>query len=64
MKILTISAQKPDSTGSGVFLAQTARRFKEAGHEVAVVCGVAPEDDPAASLAPGIEVHPVIVRDR
>ena len=59
MKILTISAQKPDSTGSGVFLAQTARRFKEAGHEVAVVCGVAPDDDPAASLAPGIEVHPV-----
>ena len=59
MKILTISAQKPDSTGSGVFLAQTARRFKEAGHEVAVVCGVAPDDDPASSLAPGIEVHPV-----
>lgn len=59
MKILTISAQKPDSTGSGVFLAQTARRFKEAGHKVAVVCGVAPDDDPASSLAPGIEVHPV-----
>lgn len=64
VKILTISAQKPDSTGSGVFLAQTARRFKEAGHEVAVVCGVAPEDDPAASLATGIETYPVRFQTR
>ena len=59
MRILTISAQKPDSTGSGVYLAQTARRFFEAGHDVAVVCGAAPEDDPAASLGPGIAVFPV-----
>ena len=60
MRILTISAQKPDSTGSGVFLAQIARSFKDAGHDVSVICGVAPDDDPAASLAEGVSVRPVV----
>lgn len=59
MRILSVSAQKPDSTGSGVFLAQTARCMAGAGHEVAVVCGAAPEDDPAASLPAGALVRPV-----
>lgn len=59
MKILTISAQKPDSTGSGVFLAEMVRCMRRAGHDVAVVCGAAPEDDPAASLAEGVLVRPV-----
>lgn len=59
MRILNVSAQKPDSTGSGVFLAQMARCMREAGHEVAVVCGAAPEDDPSSSLGPGVRVFPV-----
>lgn len=59
MRILNVSAQKPDSTGSGVFLAQMARCMIEAGHDVAVVCGVAPEDDPSSSLARETRVYPV-----
>lgn len=59
MRILNISAQKPDSTGSGVFLAEMVRCMRRAGHDVAVVCGAAPEDDPAASLAEGVLVRPV-----
>ena len=52
-----ITAQKPDSTGSGVYLAQTARCMAQAGHEVAVICGIASGDIPA--LAGGIRVWPV-----
>lgn len=59
MRILNISAQKPDSTGSGVFLAEMVRCMRRAGHDVAVVCGAAPEDDPAASLAEVVLVRPV-----
>lgn len=59
MRILNISAQKPDSTGSGVFLAEMVRCMRRAGHDVAVVCGAAPEDDPAASLVEGVLVRPV-----
>ena len=50
MRILDVSAQKPDSTGSGTFLAQTVRAQIAAGHEAAVVCGIDITDDPAASL--------------
>ena len=45
MKILVISAQKPDSTGSGVYLSQTATAFEAAGHQVAVVCGLDAMDE-------------------
>lgn len=44
MRILNVSAQKPDSTGSGVYLAQTVRCQLDAGHEAAVICGVGAED--------------------
>lgn len=60
MRILTISAQKPDSTGSGVYLAQTVRAFRAAGHEVAVIAGVDADDDPA--LGEGVLFHPVRYR--
>ena len=32
MRILCISAQKPDSTGSGVYLAETGASLAAAGH--------------------------------
>lgn len=46
MRILCVSAQKPDSTGSGVYLAETARAFVSAGHEVMVVAGLDVRDTP------------------
>ena len=40
MRILNISAQKPDSTGSGTYLAETVAAQVAAGHTTAVICGV------------------------
>ncbi|MDJ1121188.1 glycosyltransferase family 4 protein [Olsenella sp. YH-ols2217] len=58
MRILNITAQKPDSTGSGVYLAQTVRCQQEAGHETAVICGVA-ETDPLDAIDSRAAVYPV-----
>ena len=44
MRILSITAQKPDSTGSGVFLTELTRAFDALGCEQAVVCGTIQED--------------------
>ena len=44
MRILNVTAQKPDSTGSGVYLAEMVRCEDAAGHETAVICGLARED--------------------
>ena len=44
MKILNITAQKPDSTGSGVYLTELVKGFQKLGHKQAVVCGVLRED--------------------
>lgn len=49
MRILMISAQKPDSTGSGVYLAETVRCLAGLGHEVAVICGVSVDDRPCVT---------------
>ena len=40
MKILSITAQKPHSTGSGVYLTQLVRNWKDIGCEQAVVAGI------------------------
>ena len=58
MRILNVTAQKPDSTGSGVFLAEMVRCEEAAGHETAVVCGLGAEDV-VGSLPEGTEVFPV-----
>ena len=44
MRILNVSAQKPDSTGSGTYLSALVRAQLTAGHEPAVLCGAAPGD--------------------
>ncbi len=44
MNILMISAQKPDGTGSGIYLRALADAFVHAGHEVGVIVGMAAED--------------------
>ncbi len=48
MRILNISAQKPDGTGSGTFLSQTVAAQVRAGHETAVICGVDAGDETSA----------------
>ena len=60
MRILCISAQKPDSTGSGVYLAETVASLAAAGHQVAVIAGIDKDDFP--QLAPGVEFLPVRFR--
>ena len=60
MKILVITAQKPDSTGSGVYVAETVRAFSSAGHEVTLVAGIDISDN--VTLPEGVAFHPVRFR--
>ena len=57
MKILSITAQKPNSTGSGVYLTELVRQFARDGHEQAVVAGVYEED--RIELPEGVEQYTV-----
>lgn len=57
MRILAISAQKPESTGSGIYLRETARALQRRGHDVAILAGIAPEDK--AEPGEGIRFFPV-----
>ena len=57
VNILLLSAQKPDNTGSGVFLKELAGAFARAGHAVEVVAGIAADD--AFAFPAGIAFHPV-----
>lgn len=58
MRILSVTAQKADSTGSGVFLTELAKSFDKAGHEQAVICGMTQED--TVCFPERIKVFPVI----
>lgn len=44
MRILSITAQKPDSTGSGVYMTELIKNWQKQGHEQAAVAGVYIED--------------------
>lgn len=57
MRILHLSAQKPDSTGSGIYLAQTAAALARLGAEQVIVAGIAPADNP--EIEQGIRFEPV-----
>lgn len=57
MRILSISAQKPDSTGSGVYMTELIKTFDQEGHTQAVIAGVCPEDQ--VSLPDGVRFDPV-----
>ena len=57
MRILSISAQKPDSTGSGVYMTELIRAFADKGYEQGAVAGIGPEDRP--ELPEGIRFCPV-----
>lgn len=57
MKILSVTAQKPHSTGSGVFLTELVNGFTGMGIRQAVICGLAPGDD--VNFRDEVRVYPV-----
>lgn len=57
MKILSISAQKPNSTGSGTYLTELVNNFKLLNNEQAVIAGIAYEDK--ISLPQNVKFYPV-----
>lgn len=57
MRILSITAQKPNSTGSGVYLTELVKEYALQGHEQAVVAGVCRED--LIELPDGAAFYPV-----
>lgn len=62
MRILSITAQKPGSTGSGVYLTELVKQFAREGHDQAVVAGVYEED--GIELPEGVAFYPVIFQSR
>ena len=57
MRILSSTAQKPHSTGSGVYLTELVKEYALLGHEQAVVAGVYREDE--VELPDGVDFYPV-----
>ena len=57
MRILTITAQKPHSTGSGFYLTEMVKGFAALGHEQAVLAGVYRED--VVDFPEGVRFYPV-----
>ena len=57
MRILSVTAQKADSTGSGVFLTELVKGFDKAGHQQAIVCGTVHQD--TIQMPAGVAVFPV-----
>ncbi len=45
MRILSITAQKPNSTGSGVYLSELVEHFHKMGHSQAVIAGIDAQDE-------------------
>ncbi len=58
MRILSITAQKPDSTGSGVFLTELVKGFDSLGCSQAVVFGTTASD--RVILPEGVKLFPVV----
>lgn len=54
---MTITAQKPNSTGSGFYLTEMVKGFAELGHEQAVLAGVYKED--LVEFPDGVAFYPV-----
>lgn len=61
MKILSITAQKPHSTGSGTYMTELVKAFDRMGHTQAVVCGIFPYDDVA--FPERVSCYPVFFTD-
>ncbi len=57
MRILSVTAQKPDGTGSGVYLTELVKGLEKLGHTQAVVAGITKED--AIVLPENVKCYPV-----
>ncbi|MEG2915846.1 MAG: glycosyl transferase family 1, partial [Oscillospiraceae bacterium] len=57
MRILSVTAQKPDSTGSGTYLTELVNSFKLLGHTQAVIAGINVED--TDKFIDGVLFYPV-----
>ena len=57
MRILSVTAQKASSTGSGVYLTELVKGFAKMGHAQAVMAGAYAEDE--IELPEGVEYYPV-----
>lgn len=57
MRILSVTAQKPGSTGSGVYLTELVKGFQKLGHQQAVIAGITKED--CVQLQEEVEFYPV-----
>lgn len=57
MRVLSITAQKPDSTGSGVYLTELVKGFNKMNIEQAVIAGVCKDD--RINLPENVRVFPV-----
>ena len=57
MKILSVTAQKPDSTGSGIYLTELVRGFEKKGITQSVIAGVTKADQ--VCLPEGVSFYPV-----
>ena len=62
MRILSITAQKPHSTGSGTYLTELVKAFDRMGHEQAVVCGIYPDD--SIDFPEGVGCYPVFFTEK
>lgn len=58
MRILSITAQKPGSTGSGIYLTELVKEFAKSGCTQAVIAGVTQEDQ--VELPDGTAWYPVL----
>ena len=62
MKILSITAQKPHSTGSGTYMTELVKAFDRMGHRQAVVCGIFPDD--IVDFPEGTACYPVFFSEK
>ena len=62
MKILSITAQKPHSTGSGTYMTELVRAFDRMGHTQAAVFGMFPDD--TVEFPDGVLCCPVFFTDK
>ena len=62
MKILSITAQKPHSTGSGTYMTELVKAFDRMGHSQAVVCGIFPDD--IVDFPEGVSCYPVLFTEK
>lgn len=62
MKILSITAQKPHSTGSGTYMTELVKAFDRMGHTQAVVCGIFSDD--IVDFPDGVSCYPVFFAEK